>query len=584
MERPIINVNDIQKGLLNVMCSKSGDCMTFGRFVDTMNAYFDNMNFQYLVNPIKRIGSPSKNGFVNELVFEREGYKNYCVLKSSTKLGSDNLAYEYYVGKHFVNKYIKLLPCFLETYKICSYKNNYSYSNMMNNKENETSVLQGDNQLKSIENIDEYVLESCIDSRKLCILIQHLENPISLNDFCLKNNYTNLILFQFLLQIYLPLGKLMDAFVHNDLHGDNVLLYKVPNNNYVELIYVLEDGSEIKLKTNYIVKLIDYGRCYFNNTFNETSESTDSSQGFYNFVKQRCKNPLQHIKIMNKNHTGRDVGDSEILQHMGYGFFDQSPSKHNYYISSLNGSNAKDLWLLLVLKRGNYVKKISDIFDEKFQELFSRMVFNVEPVDFNDIGFIDKNRDSTGKATLYEKTFYSGKSVKTEQCPTNDICNVKMFSDELVKLYNYFKEPILNFNNKVYESVKQVGVMKVYMDLTREMDFQMNKYEFKRPILTNQQEIDDQNALELLLNKSIPEHLPSTISQKLIQKKRKIPITTEELQPNISDKLIKKKQKITKHGGKITKRCGKITKRGGKIKSRKIKSRKIKSRKIKRKK
>lgn len=132
--RPVINAAEIQKGLLNTMCSKSGECVSFGRYVDVINSFFENMSFTYLVSPIKRIGSPSANGFVNELIFQRENYKNYCVLKSSAKRDSDNLAYEYYVGKQFINQYVKKLPCFLETYKIYQYSNIEVYYKLKDKK------------------------------------------------------------------------------------------------------------------------------------------------------------------------------------------------------------------------------------------------------------------------------------------------------------------------------------------------------------------------------------------------------------------------------------------------------------------
>jgi hypothetical protein len=64
-------------------------------------------------------------------------------------------------------------------------------------------------------------------------------------------------------QIYIPLCLLRNVFCHNDLHLNNILIYKL-DNNYIEFVYHLEDGREVKFKTSYIVKIIDYGRCYFN--------------------------------------------------------------------------------------------------------------------------------------------------------------------------------------------------------------------------------------------------------------------------------------------------------------------------------
>jgi hypothetical protein len=46
--RPVVNLNEIQNKLLDIMCSNSGECITFGRYVDIITDFFENYDFKYL--------------------------------------------------------------------------------------------------------------------------------------------------------------------------------------------------------------------------------------------------------------------------------------------------------------------------------------------------------------------------------------------------------------------------------------------------------------------------------------------------------------------------------------------------------
>lgn len=116
IERPIISVENIQDKLLHILCSSSGGCIAFGRFTEIIDQYFEYLDFKYLISPILRIGKPSVNGFINEFIFQRNQYKLFTILKSSQNEESDNLLYEYIVGKEYINNLITKLPCFVKTY------------------------------------------------------------------------------------------------------------------------------------------------------------------------------------------------------------------------------------------------------------------------------------------------------------------------------------------------------------------------------------------------------------------------------------------------------------------------------------
>lgn len=448
IDRPKIDVKAIQKRLFDIMCSNSGDCITFGRYVEEIDEFFENMDLKYLISPIKKIGNESQNGFVNELVFKREEYKRYCILKSSIHKEADNLAYEYYVGKMYINNLIQKLPCFLETYKIYFYKNTNIYNNLLNNKQNLAETLQSGGFLHLNDTLNDYVVQSCINPTKLSILIQHLEKPMSLDDYIRDDECSNYILLTLLLQIYLPLGKLMNEFTHNDLHTNNILLYKVPNNKYIEMTYKLEDGTDITFKTKYIAKIIDYGRCYF-------KKGDISSEKYINLVKK--------YMAQIKGKPIRSITDDDLAL-VGYSFFENYLNEDNFYISSLTGNISKDLWCAYIIN--DYIIKefiyvdITNEFDNKFVSLFKNIIV-----------------DAVQK-------FYMGNPIKTEDCSNfsvdeNSSCNVFMFSNNLVKLFKEFQNDITNdLNIEFTESIME-GNMIIYMDLTKPIDYQLTYLEKK---------------------------------------------------------------------------------------------------------
>jgi hypothetical protein len=77
-------------------------------------------------------------------------------------------------------------------------------------------------------------------------------------------------IFFVLFQIYHTLSELSEQFTHYDLHYENVLLYEPVNGSYIQYNYEIK-GKKISFKSKYVVKIIDYGKCFFKNTKNKTS-------------------------------------------------------------------------------------------------------------------------------------------------------------------------------------------------------------------------------------------------------------------------------------------------------------------------
>jgi hypothetical protein len=99
-------------------------------------------------------------------------------------------------------------------------------------------------------------------------LIQHFNRCKSLYDY-IANFYDDVKydIYNILYQVYFSLYYLGRNYTHYDLHSGNILLYKpFEDNTYITMRYHTTDPDEIyTFKTEFIAKIIDYGRNYFNN-------------------------------------------------------------------------------------------------------------------------------------------------------------------------------------------------------------------------------------------------------------------------------------------------------------------------------
>jgi hypothetical protein len=264
---------------LNSICFDSNVCITLAQNTNMIKHHFNYFtDFTYLFN-IKRIGTPSANGFINEFKYEREGYVAHAILKSAIKQRSDNLFYEYLVGQ-YVNKLNLLYPCFLETYGYFYYDSHDTWKHFKNNK-----ILGADYadelDLQSSKITDESFSNSCTDSQRLCILIQHINEAISLDSKLESKSFLKSHLLYVLYQVYMPLAMNADTFTHYDLHTGNVLLYEPVKGKYIEYHYHLNNNETVTFKCCYIAKIIDYGRSFFVDETNP-NKITNTSENIYN--------------------------------------------------------------------------------------------------------------------------------------------------------------------------------------------------------------------------------------------------------------------------------------------------------------
>lgn len=268
--------------VLNLVCGPNtrGECVDFGYYKNSINQYFDyfniNKNSRY-IEYTKKIGAKSSNGAVFEIKFNKNSYIAFAVLKVNLNSYSDSVLYEHFVGKTFINKYLNIFPCFVETYNL--------YEITPNSKEfikhAKKSTLNLNNWLTIIPDKDEFKIneiakKSCEygKTNNLGMLIQHYDNFRSIDDVTNGDDFYDV--YNLLYQIYFTLYCMKDVFTHYDLHGSNVMAYKpYVGNKYVEMNYHLNDGTIIKFPTERLMKIIDYGRCHFNHVVNGNVENTE---------------------------------------------------------------------------------------------------------------------------------------------------------------------------------------------------------------------------------------------------------------------------------------------------------------------
>lgn len=333
----------IKSRFLQSICSDSGVCLAFGNASNEIKKFFNNfVNKDFIKFPLKKIGKTSANGFVYEITYKRENYTAHSIIKSSVRNTADNLFYEYLCGL-VVNSWNKRFSCFLETYGLFKYERMNMWNKAKNNEnitefmfKNFYSIYHMSKYPYNIENTSKLyddISRSCLNSKTISIMIQHIKNAQSFYDFFKNTNdkrfFADNQLIAILYQIYFPLHALNKLFTHYDLHSENVIIYQPNKKGYIHYHYILSNGNTIDFKSQYMVKIIDYGRCYFKDSKN------------INFNSRYIFNHICKVDSCLPN-----CGSTH-----GYNFFSTQNLKKNYYISSTQYNQSHDLRLLHLIKK-----------------------------------------------------------------------------------------------------------------------------------------------------------------------------------------------------------------------------------------
>lgn len=267
--------------VLRVACRDPVRCIALGKYQPMINQLF--RGFQdwtdARIDDIVRVGGESVNGFALKIPFTKQGYTVQTILKNALTAQSDNLVYEYLVGKKFINDQSIRFPCFLETYSLHKYKHSgfaYAMKTYSDDYLPRFEPIPLSDMLDPAAEVD--WADACLNSERYSILIQYFNNVQSFRTH-FDTGYENFKydVLQILYQVYYVLDTLKDVYTHYDLHGNNVLLYKpFQGHTYMKMHYHQPDETVKIIYSEWVVKLIDYGRNHFK-TDTCSTESTINS-------------------------------------------------------------------------------------------------------------------------------------------------------------------------------------------------------------------------------------------------------------------------------------------------------------------
>ena len=438
---------------LKAVCSDSGECVMFGKETKNIKRVFDDFKLEHTDSlKMRRIGAVSQNGFVVELPFTRGGYTAHGVLKSSATEEADNLFYEAFVGI-FINKLTELYPCFVETYASYFYKDKTIYNKLKEGSSvNKDELVKGliENKPLSYNTILKQSLlkESCYQSQYFAVLIQHIKGVTSIQDQMVSlrsdKDFFTVHLITYLFQVYCPLSIMANDFTHYDLHTNNVLIYTPSECNhnktisysssdkYIRMIYHYSDGSDVEFNTFGISKIIDYGKCYINDT-----SAKITSKKFYH---ELCKASPPHSTC------GYDYGYSGLEEEDPYGSY--------HYICSQKRNMSHDMRLINIIWNtpGKYSGENSMPFRQLMTNMFYKDKYSLEN-DGLDRGF--------GTPEVSSKSYFN---------PGDPIQNVRDMHSALkyiIKNEEYFALE----NERIFQGKTKIGEMHIWVDSDRKMEY-----------------------------------------------------------------------------------------------------------------
>jgi thiamine kinase-like enzyme len=419
---------------LKAICSDADVCMAFGTEADKIKKYFDDFNnFDLLSKPAKQIGSESANGFVKDLTYEKNGYVANAILKSSTSDSADNLLYEGLVGQ-FLNKQGKRFPCFLETYGIYQYKpNEPAYIEMKTHRLSDPVVLKLG--LKKLQRVHPVHLEfACEYSRYMAVLIQHLNNAQTFKDLLSDNLFINQDLLNVLYQVYMPLAHLAKNFTHFDLHYSNVLLYEPIRGKYIQYHYHTGESTITSFKCRYIAKIIDYGRCFFND--DENLGFTGNSKGIYTEVcfANKCED------------CGLNVGFDMLVPKT------KPQLEKASFIYSQEANQSHDLRLLYMTLCDMKLTRRTDAAGPLIIEALEKVVYGKGIT-------LTKQQKDLLKVLPNKWVYYGTKENKTSGLPkkVNNVTDAYKELERLVSIIGF-----KNANEYYYRSLNKLGDLHIY--------------------------------------------------------------------------------------------------------------------------
>jgi hypothetical protein len=280
-----------------------------------------------------------RNGFVSKIDYQNaEGTTFSAALKSMPE--KDNMTIEYLVGHFGVNKFIDKFPCFTYTCNLYYFMDNRTYTTLSHHRMDATDI-------SAMVTKYRYLREACTNFGHECLLTQFIQGR-ELRKFYEDGHFVDNELLKVLFIIYQALNELRDNFTHYDLHPDNVLLFKLPNDEVFEYDY----GGDCTFKSPYLPKIIDYGRSFIKplKTVRDTLCSI-----------VQCRRRGQPAEF--RNHLGEST--CELSKGLSWlaGPMSEDDEAKRYHINSTKPNRSHDLRLLkslLIYNKGrNFINQNS---------------------------------------------------------------------------------------------------------------------------------------------------------------------------------------------------------------------------------
>lgn len=367
------------------------------------------------------------------------------LLKLQKEKSTDNLFIEYLNGL-YVNKLKKYFPNVI--YSIGLYEiSDKTYKEYLKDNINLTKI----NKINDILNTHKYL--NCDNTNNHYFFgVEYIDNTIPLsrwlNKFKLLKEENNIDdneydIFTIIYQLCFFIDAIGDTFVHNDLHLNNILLYEV--NNRIKLSYHKPNGEIIILYVKYIPIIIDYGRAYCKELFNDIT--------YINTLKAQ----------KNLTNCGISITHNNTEQQKLYYFFSIMDYLYNIEVEINNDLHNMHKRPQIYLK--NIIENIYNKYKNDFLKNASKC-----PPEYNDIaylfynnGFLETLYTKIKKTIDYNQTNFSyiHKKIKdnTYKFTTNDkIKSTKDLLDNLsilhLKLFNTIKFDT-NENIDIYLNMTQ---------------------------------------------------------------------------------------------------------------------------------
>jgi len=213
-----------------------------------------------------------------------------------------------------------------------------------------------------------------------------------------------------------------NIFTHYDLHYENILISFLGEFNYITMHYHYLNKKIISFNTCYIPKIIDYGRCHFN----DKHENVNTRDVFNKLCKIRECDPNCGNKV------GFDI--INIIPRKGY-------------LNGYRKNISQDLRYLNHIK--NYIPKFTNI-DNYFKKILT---------------FINKTNITS---IVYEASYYF---IENKQMGYPDSMNNIVDAQKLLEDLILDPESILLNQSFFNDKYTKLGDLHIYTDGHKKMEF-----------------------------------------------------------------------------------------------------------------